>query len=103
MKPLSIKEQIKVLEKVLSTSWNIFGMCGCIEHIIIHNKYKKPYKGVSNSIPSFTHSNYVKFYPRVKEVQRRKEWTWWDKDSFFGNLRRRWFIRHLIKKLKKQL
>lgn len=102
MKPLPIKEQIKVLEEVLSTSWNIFGMCRYIEHIIIC-KYKKPYKGASNSIPSFTHSNYVKFYPKVREVQRRKEWAWWDNNSFFGNLRRRWFIRHLIKELKKQL
>ena len=103
MKPLPIKEQIKVLEEVLSTNWNIYGMCGHIEHIIIFNKYKKPYKGVINYIPSFTHDNYMKFYPRVKEVQKRKERPYWDCDSFFGNLRRRWFIRHLIKELKKQL
>ena len=102
MKPLPIRQQIKILEEVLSTSWNICGMCGYIEHIIIH-KHIKYCKGASNYIPSFTHENYVKFYSRVKEVQSRKEWPWWDRDSFFGNLRRRWFIRHLIKELKKQL
>lgn len=102
MKPLSIKEQIEVLEEVLSVSWNICCMCVYIETITL-SKYRKHNDGASNFIPSFTHSNYIKFYPRVRAVQRRKEWPWWDKDSFFGNLRRRWFIRHLIKELKKQL
>lgn len=102
MKPLSKKQQIKVLEELLSISWDIVGMCGYIESITL-NKYRKHNDGASNFIPSFTHSNYVKFYPRVRAVQYRKEWPWWDKDSFFGNLRRRWFIRHLIKELEKQL
>lgn len=102
MKPLTIKEQIEVLKELLSTGWNICGMCGYIESITL-NKYRKRNDRASNFIPSFTHYNYVKFYPKVREVQRRKEWPWWDKDSFFGNLRRRWFIRHLIKELKKQL
>ena len=102
MKPLPIKEQIKVLEELLSTGWNVYGMFGRIEFITL-NKYRKRNEGASNYIPSFTHENYVKFYPLIRAVQRRKEWTWWDKDSFFGNLRRRWFVRHLIKELKKQL
>lgn len=102
MKPLSIRQQIKVLEELLSTGWNVYGMCGRIESITLC-KYRKRNEGASNFIPSFTHNNYVKFYPLVKEVQRRKERPWWDRDSFFGNLRRRWFIRHLIKELKKQL
>lgn len=102
MKPLSIKEQIEVLEEMLSISWNICGMCIYIESITLH-KYRKHNDGASNFIPSFTHSNYVKFYPLVRAVQKRKEWPWWDRDSFFGNLRRRWFVRHLIKELKKQL
>jgi hypothetical protein len=102
MKPLSIKQQIAVLEEVLSISWNICGMCVYIESITL-NKYRKRNDGASNFIPSFTHNNYLKFYSRVRVVQNRKEWPWWDKDSFFGNLRRRWFVRHLIKELKKQL
>lgn len=102
MKPLSIKQQIEVLKEVLSTNWNIFGMCGYIE-VITLCKYRKHNEGASNFIPSFTHNNYIKFYSNVRAVQRRKEWPWWDKDSFFANLRRRWFIRHLIKELKKQL
>jgi hypothetical protein len=102
MKPLSIKQQIAVLEEMLSTSWNIYSMCGHIEAITLC-KYRKHNDGASNFIPSFTHGNYLKFYPLVIEVQRRKEWPWWDRDSFFGNLRRRWFVRHLIKELKKQL
>jgi hypothetical protein len=102
MKPLSTKQQIAVLKEMLSLKWNIYGMCGYIEFITLY-KYRKYNDGASNFIPSFTHDNYVKFYPNVGAVQRRKEWPWWDKDSFFGNLRRRWFIRHLIKELKKQL
>lgn len=102
MKPLSIKQQIAVLKEMLSLKWNICGMCGYIESITL-NKYRTRNDGASKFIPSFTHNNYVKFYPRVRAVQNRKEWLWWDDDSFFGNLRRRWFIRHLIKELKKQL
>ena len=102
MKPLSIEEQIEVLKEVLSTSWDIFGMCGYIESITLY-KHRKYNDGASKFIPSFTHDNYVKFYSNVRAVQRRKEWPWWDSDTIFGNLRRRWFIRHLIKKLKKQL
>lgn len=101
MKPLPIRQQIAVLEELLSTGWNIYGMCGRIE-CITFNKYRKR-NGASNFIPSFTHINYVKFYPLVREVQKRKEWPWWDRDSFFGNLRRRRFIKHLIKELEKQL
>ncbi len=102
MKPLSIKEQIEVLEELLSTGWNVFGMCGHIESITL-NMYRKRNEGASKFIPSFTHENYVKFYPLVRAVQKRKEYPYWDNDYFFGNLRRRWFIRHLIKELKKQL
>lgn len=102
MKSLPIRQQIAVLEELLSTGWNICGICGYIESIVL-NKYRKRNKGASTFIPSFTHENYIKFYPRVRAVQKRKEYPWWDCDSFFGNLRRRWFIRHLIKELKKQL
>lgn len=102
MKPLPIRQQIKVLEELLSTGWNICGMCIYIESITL-NKYRKHNDGASSFIPSFTHNNYLKFYPLVRAVQRRRKWPWWDSDSFFGNLRRRWFIRHLIKELKKQI
>lgn len=95
MKPLSIKEQIEVLKFVLSRKY-IFGMCDII----------CTYCRASNAtacIPTFNHAHYLKFYKYIPTVQKRKDWPWWDKDSFFGNLRRRWFIRHLIKELKKQL
>ena len=56
-----------------------------------------------NLIPSFNHLAYLRFYPNVKAVQKRQNKLFWDSSTLFGNLRRRWFIRHLIKELKKQL
>lgn len=100
MKPLSIKEQIKVLRKLLLT-WNICGMCHKLYRIL--NKYGvHPFEEVSDYIPSFTHYNYLHFYPSIKVVQEREERCYWDNPTIFGNFRRRWFIRHLIKELKKQ-
>lgn len=102
MKPLSIEEQIEVLKKLLRT-WDICGMC-VILYIILREKYGiQPYEDISDYIPSFTHSNYIKFHIKAKEVRKRVEDIYWDSPTIFGNLRRRWFIRHLIKELKKQL
>lgn len=101
MKPLPIKEQIKVLRKLLLT-WNICSMCPKLYRIL--NKYGvHPLERISDYIPSFTHYNYLHFYSSIKAVQEREESFFWDSPTIFGNLRRRWFIRHLIKKLKKQL
>lgn len=61
----------------------------------------RPYEKISDYIPSFTHYNYLHFYPSVKAVQKKEE-GYWDNPNISGNLRRRWFIRHLIKELKKQ-
>lgn len=101
MKPLSIKEQIEVLKELLK-SVDIWGMCPNLRNIL--KKYGiKFYEDVFEYIPSFTHHNYVTFYPTVKAVQKRKSKAYWDSPTIFGNLRRRRFIRHLIKELKKQL
>ena len=101
MKPLSVKEQIKVLRKLLLT-WNIWGMCPKLYRIL--NKYGvHPLERISDYIPSFTHSNYIKFHIKAKAVRKRVEDIYWDSPTIFGLLRRRWFIRHLIKELKKQL
>ena len=100
--PLSAKQQIKVLKKLLKT-WNIWGMCVILHHILKEMYGMQPNEDVSDYIPSFTHSNYIKFHIGAKAVRERVEDIYWDSPTIFGNLRRRWFIRHLIKKLKKQL
>lgn len=101
MKPLPIKEQIKVLKELLQI-WDIWGMCANLYHIL--TKYgMQPSEKVSTYIPSFTHSNYLKFHIEVEAVRKRIEGQYWDSSTIFGNLRRRWFIRHLIKELEKQL
>lgn len=102
MKPLSIEEQIKVLKKLLRT-WDIVGMCYYLYHIIREKHGMQLRENVSDYIPSFTHSNYIKFHIGAKAVRERVEDIYWDSDTIFGNLRRRWFVRHLIKELKKQL
>lgn len=101
MKPLPINEQIKVLKIVLHQD-NVVGMCSIFYHIL--GKYgMQPWEKVSDYIPSFTHSNYLKFHIGTKAVRKRVEHRYWDSLTIFGHLRRKWFIRHLIKELKKQL
>lgn len=101
MKPLPIKEQIKVLKKVLYSPF-IYGMCILISKYS-GNNYFDPKFSPEKLIPSFNHQAYLQFYPNVKVVQEMQNELYWDSDTLFGNLRRRWFVRHLIKELKKQL
>ena len=98
MKPLPIKEQIKVLRYLLFTPF-IYGMCINLFYILKLNYVIEVY----TQIPSFNHLDYLLFYPKVEAVQKRAESPYWDSPTLFGNLRRRWFIRHLIRELKKQL
>ena len=102
MKPLSIKEQIEVLEELLQT-FDLWGMCPMLYKILKPKYGMQLREDVLEYIPSFTHHNYVTFYPTVKAVQKRVKCAYWDSPTIFGLLRRRWFIRHLIKELKKQL
>jgi hypothetical protein len=101
MKPLSIKEQIKVLKKVLYSPF-IYGMCILIAEYSGHDFMDIKFSP-EKLIPSFNHLAYLRFYPNVKAVQIRQYKLYWDNPTIFGNLRRRWFIRHLIKELEKQL
>lgn len=101
MKPLSIKEQIKILKKVLHSP-SIYGMCVLIARFSGNNFMNRNFYP-ENLIPSFNHSAYLRFYPNVKAVQKRQNFLYWDSFTIFGSLRRRWFVRHLIKELEKQL
>lgn len=101
MKPLPIKEQIKVLKELLRT-WDIYGMCLILYKIL--KKYGIHENGeISDYIPSFTHYNYLHFYSSVKTVQKNERYLFWDNMYISGRLRRRQFIKHLIKELEKQL
>ena len=101
MKPLPIEEQIKVLKELLRTL-GIYGMCIALYKIL--KKYSiHRHEEISDYIPSFTHYNYLHFYSSVKAVQRNERDLFWDNIFISGRLRRRRFIRHLIKELKKQL
>lgn len=102
MKPLSIKEQIKILRRVLWMPY-MHGMCVLIFFVAKDLKYNISFNQVTDIIPTFNHNAYIEFYSKVKEVQFRFNRVFWDSPTIFGNLRRRWFIRHLIKELKKQL
>lgn len=101
MKPLPINEQIKVLKIVLHQD-HVVGMCYILYNIL--SKYgMQSYEKVSDYIPSFTHQYYTTFYPTIRAVQKRIDAPFWDSLTIFGNLRRRWFVKYLIKELKKQL
>lgn len=101
MKPLPIKEQIRILKKVLYSPF-IYGMCILIAKYSGHN-FMDPNFFPNKLIPSFNHKAYLRFYPNVKAVQKRQNYIYWDSGTLFGSIRRRWFIRHLIKELEKQL
>lgn len=101
MKPLPIKEQIKVLKKVLYSPF-IYGMCMLIAKYS-RNNYMNMNFSPEKVIPSFNHLAYLQFYPNVKAVQERQRNVYWDSPGICGSIRRRLFIKHLIKELKKQL
>lgn len=101
MKPLSIEGQIKILKNVLHDPI-IYGMCILIAKYS-GNNFMDPKFSPEDLIPSFNHLAYLQFYPNVKAVQRRQKELYWDSSTIFGKLRRRCFVRHLIKELKKQL
>lgn len=102
MKPLPIKEQIKILRKSLKILY-INAMCMRITIAARSLGYRISMHQATDIIPTFNHNAYVRFYPNVKAVQERQYDVYWDSDTLFGSLRRRWFIRHLIKELEKQL
>lgn len=101
MKPLSIEGQIKVLKNVLHSP-SIHGMCILIAKYSGYSYHDRNFHA-EKLIPSFNHLSYLRFYPNVKAVQKRQNYLYWDSFTIFGSLRRRWFVRHLIKELKKQL
>ena len=99
MKPLPIEEQIEVLKELLRTL-DIYGMCLVLYKILKkHGIYQ--FQEITDYIPSFTHDNYLHFYSAVKAVQKNERGHFWDNIYISGRLRRRRFIRHLIKELKK--
>lgn len=102
MKPLPIEEQIRILRRVLWTPY-MYGMCVLIFNVANDLRYNISFNQVTDIIPTFNHSAYIEFYSKVKEVQFRFDCVFWDSPTIFGSFRRRWFIRHLIKELKKQL
>lgn len=103
MKPLPIEEQIRILRKVLWLPFINDGMCVKIAQVACTLGYIIHPIDATDIIPTFNHIAYLEFYSKVEAVRNRNNWSFWDNDTIFGNLRRRWFIRHLIKELKKQL
>ena len=101
MSPLSIEGQIQILENVLHSP-SVYGMCVLIAKYSGYSYHDRDFNA-EKLIPSFNHQAYLQFYPTVKAVQERRFDLYWDKDTISGNFRRRWFVRHLIKELKKQL
>ena len=103
MKPLPIKDQIRILRRSL---WIFFISSMCIKIVIAACNLGygiRSWHRATDIIPTFNHSAYIRFYPNIKTVQERQHAVCWDSNTLFGNLRRRLFIRHLIKELKKQL
>lgn len=101
-KPLPIKEQIRILKRVLWLPF-IHGMCIRIATVACNLGYNITHWQAIDIIPTFNHLAYLQFYSNVKDVRERQIHVFWDSKTLSGNLRRRWFIRHLIKELKKQL
>lgn len=103
MKPLPIEEQIKILKRVLWLPFINGGMCVNITAVASTLGYIIHPIEVTDIIPTFNHIAYLEFYSKVKVVRNRNNWSFWDNNTLLCSIRRRWFIRHLIKELKKQL
>lgn len=103
--PLSIKEQIQILEKCSNymTSNIIYtkvGLCSLLAQLIfIHTNNRTLIRGVSNFIPIFNYENAKK----TTTVTGSYSSFWWEFDSFGGEQRLKfiqWCINELQTKLK---
>ena len=109
--PLSIKEQIEVLEAAkvaladFSAGDDCIGLCNTIESII-WNKYNHLHElasigGLSKVIPSFTFANAVLHGHVDKDA--RPLWFWWSTKVAKGGITNRLaFLDYLINKLKNE-
>lgn len=106
MKPLTIEQQIKVLKRILWTP-DIYGMCRLVKRYArkLFDYTRDELVGIvaTQLIPLMNHKAYQYFYYDNRIVEKYKDMLFWDSPSPFGRIRRRIYVYHLIKELKKQL
>lgn len=106
MKPLTIEQQIKVLKRILWTP-DIYGMCKLVKRYTgkLFNYTKEDLSEITTTqlIPLMNYHAYQYFYYDNRIVEKYKDKLFWDSPSLFGRIRRRIYVYHLIKELKKQL
>ena len=108
--PLSIAEQIKVLEAAkvyfveLSCGTSCLGLCCAIESVIYKEYgylFKSIHGGIHKIIPSFTFENAVLHGTDYGDASSK--WFWWDREISKGGLTIRLkFLDYLIDNLKNE-
>lgn len=53
--------------------------------------------------PDFTHTNYMRFWWFIPRVKKLRYSRYWDNLNYWGYIRRKIYLKHILKQLKKQL
>ena len=110
IKDLSIEEKINLIKDAIYQlkEHRNSGICACVRDALGY--YIKRYcpiltmEGRLTLIYSnFTHTDYMRFWWFIRKVRKLKYSLYWDELNCWGYIRRRIYLNHILKQLKKQL
>lgn len=110
IKELSIVEKINIIEYAIHQlkEHRNSGMCACVRDAFGYyiNRYC-PILTVEDRLtliyPNFTHTDYIRFWWFSRTVKKLRYSLYWDKLNYCGYIRRKIYLKHILKQLKKQL
>lgn len=110
IKELSIEEKINIIEYTIHQlkEHRKSGICACLRdalgyHIGRWCAILTIEKKMTLIYPDFTHTNYMRFWWFIPRVKRLKYHIYWDGLNYWGYIRRKIYLKHILKQLKKQL
>ena len=110
LKELSIEEKLNIIEYTihqLKEHRNI-GICAGLRDALGYyiNRWCAILQIESKMTliyPDFTHTNYMRFWWFIPRVKKLKNHIYWDELNCWGYIRRKIYLNHILKQLKKQL
>lgn len=110
IKELSIEEKVNIIEYTIHQlkEHRDSGICACLRDALGYyiNRYCAILQIESKMTlihPNFTHTNYMRFWWFIPRVKQLRYSLYWDKLSYCGYIRRKIYLKHILKQLKKQL
>ena len=109
IKELSIEEKINIIEYTIHQlkEHRNSGICACLRDALGYyiNRYCAILTIEKRMIliyPDFTHTDYINFWWFIPRVKKLKYSLYWDNLNYWGYIRRKIYLKHILKQLKKQ-